>query len=115
MSLLDPPPEDPRRPGSPPPGSPDQPIPGQVSPEAKEKHRESILGTERKIKEDESSRHDELRINMMRSVVTEPLLTHVQAAAPGASFDVIVVLNEQYQGGLSEAWKLAEDRAKAWV
>ena len=58
-------------------------------------------------------RQKELRRNMLRSTVTEPLLSRINANPDGV-FDVIIALNELYQGGLDGALAEAERRAKAW-
>lgn len=55
----------------------------------------------------------ELRRNMLRSTVTEPLLSHINTNPKGV-FDVIIALNELYQGGLAGALVEAEKRAVAW-
>jgi serine protease AprX len=55
----------------------------------------------------------ELRLDMMRSIVTEPLLSQVQRNRAG-SFDVIISINELFQGGMAEAMKQIEKRADEW-
>ena len=57
---------------------------------------------------------EEIRRNMMRSIVTEPLLSNIRAR-PDDSFDVIISLNEFYQGGMAGALAQVEARAKAWA
>ena len=49
--------------------------------------------------EDEPGR-DQLRMDMMRSVVTEPLLTQVHDN-PKGKFEVIISLNELFEGGIA--------------
>jgi len=53
----------------------------------------------------ESGRYsrDDLRRDLARSVVTEPLLTHI-TDAPGNSFDIIIALNEAFPDGLDNAF-----------
>lgn len=63
---------------------------------------------------DPKQRGEELRMNMMRSIVTEPLLTRVQNAKPDKKFDVIVVLNELYLGGIEAARGEIKKRADQW-
>lgn len=63
---------------------------------------------------DPKQRRDELHTNMMRSIVTEPLLTRVQNAKPDDKFDVIVVLNELYSRGMRAAQEEVEKRADEW-
>jgi subtilisin family serine protease len=53
-------------------------------------------------------------MNMMRSVVTEPLLSKVQAAEPEDKFDVIIALNELFQGGIGAALDYIRKRAEEW-
>lgn len=55
----------------------------------------------------------ELRINMMRSVVTEPLLSQVREK-PTAKFDVIIALNELFEGGIEGALREVKRRAERW-
>ncbi len=55
----------------------------------------------------------ELRRNMMRSIVTEPLLTRINEN-PSGVFDVIVALNELFEGGLEGALRAVEKQAEAW-
>lgn len=55
----------------------------------------------------------ELRRNMMRSIVTEPLLTQI-TDSPDGVFDVIIALNELYQGGLEAALAEVKRQAEAW-
>jgi len=55
----------------------------------------------------------ELRRNMMRSIVTEPLLTQINDSPDGV-FDVIIALNELYQGGLEAALAEVKRQAEAW-
>jgi len=57
------------------------------------------------------ARHDQIRDNMLRSVVTEPLLEAVQNATPDQQFDVIIALNEFYDGGMPAALDLVKRRA----
>jgi serine protease AprX len=62
---------------------------------------------------DERTRREELRIDMLRSVVTEPLLSKVKEKA-GDSYDVIISLNELYEGGIAGALKVVEQLATEW-
>lgn len=57
--------------------------------------------------------HEELRRNMLRSIITEPLLSRIQEQ-PRAKFDVIISLNELYQGGLESALEQVQRRAVDW-
>jgi serine protease AprX len=56
---------------------------------------------------------EHLYLNMMRSIVTEPLLSEIQDEKDDqTTFDVIVSLNELYKGGLAEARKYVQDTFK---
>ena len=83
----------PRRPGASRKGAAPPPLPSDVT----EPPRRKL------------SERDRLRLDMMRSIVTEPLLSKVQKN-PEQSFDVIVELNEFFEGGL----EAARQRAKKW-
>ena len=65
--------------------------------------------TERKTSESQL----ELRRNMLRSIITEPLLSRLRDN-PNESFDVIIALNEFYKGGLPGALLEVERQAKEW-
>src|SRR5688500_7617705 len=54
-----------------------------------------------------------LRLNMMRSIVTEPLLSQVKQN-PDANFDVIISLNELFKGGIDAALRAVAKRADDW-
>jgi len=56
---------------------------------------------------------EELRRNMLRSIITEPLLSKIHADSTG-SFDVIISLNELYRGGISAAIDMVKQRAAEW-
>ena len=63
-------------------------------------------------------KQQEMRRDMMRSVITEPLLTKVLEAGqegkdPGP-FDVIILLNEFYRGGIDAALKRVKQLADEW-
>lgn len=55
----------------------------------------------------------ELRRNMLRSIITEPLLTRLNER-PSETFDVIIALNELFKGGMSGALEAVEKRAAEW-
>lgn len=55
----------------------------------------------------------ELRQNMMRSIVTEPLLTDMREN-PDGHFDVIISLNEYYKDGMAGALAQVEKIAREW-
>ena len=88
--------------------------PPDVPPKALERRRRKAIVQAAAERPAESREHrDRLRMNMMRSVVTEPLLSEVQAK-PQGKFDVIIALNELYEGGIAEANKLVDRRASEW-
>jgi subtilisin family serine protease len=60
-----------------------------------------------------------MRLDMMRSIVTEPLLSKVNAAVnvdknPAQTFDVIISLNELFPGGVPGAMRWVVRRANEW-
>ena len=59
-----------------------------------------------------------IRQDMMRSIVTEPLLTKVRKAAANPKlpqkFEVIIALNELFAGGMAAAMEAVSSRAKEW-
>lgn len=55
----------------------------------------------------------ELRRNMLRSIITEPLLSHIREQ-PNDTFDVIISLNEFYRGGMEGALAEVKRRADEW-
>ncbi len=67
---------------------------------------------------DPAARREAMRENMMRSVVTEPLLSRVQASLeegrPGDEFEVIVSLNETFEEGVAKALEYVKARAEEW-
>ena len=56
---------------------------------------------------------EDLRRNMLRSIITEPLLSKIQMD-PTGTFDVIISLNELFGGGLAAALVLVKERAELW-
>ena len=56
---------------------------------------------------------EDLRRNMLRSIITEPLLSKIQMD-PTGTFDVIISLNELFGGGLAAALVLVKERATLW-
>jgi len=60
----------------------------------------------------------DIRMDMMRSIVTEPLLGKVRRAMEDSSldqeFEVIISLNETYHGGVDEAMAKVKQRAADW-
>ncbi len=62
---------------------------------------------------DAETAHQELRRNMLRSTITEPLLTHI-TERPNDTFDVIISLNEFFHGGMEAALAAVRARADEW-
>jgi len=74
---------------------------------------ESVVSSHETLREAERAQPNDLRLNMMRSVVTEPLLSRAQAANPAVKFEVIIALNELYKGGIAAAREAVAKRLKA--
>ena len=90
-----------------------EPPPDQLTPPQEENRRTVVTEQASLRRQDERLRREDLRFNMLRSVLTEPLLSKVQEH-PDDRFDVIISLNELYKGGLDEALDLVEQLARAW-
>lgn len=54
-----------------------------------------------------------MRRDMMRSIITEPLLSRMQGRSR-EKFDVIIELNELYRDGLAGALEVVQQQAKRW-
>ena len=72
-----------------------------------------------KPKQDQKQQREQIKLDMMRSIVTEPLLSRVTKAikedsAPDRTFDVIISLNELFSGGVDGAMKYVKERAIQW-
>src|ERR1700712_5127992 len=68
---------------------------------------------------DQKEQREQIKLDMMRSIVTEPLLSQVVKAvnedkAPDRSFDIIIALNELFSGGVEGAMKYTKQRADEW-
>jgi subtilisin family serine protease len=90
--------------------APAEPLVGQ-------KARDEVVADDAQaMKADRRGRHEDIRINMLRSVVAEPLLSAVRNAIdegrPDAKFDIIISLNEFYREGMAKAQKMVEEKAK---
>ena len=90
-----------------------KPPPGELTSAQRERRRTAVAHQADLRLQDERLRREDLRFNMLRSVLTEPLLSKVQEE-PGGRFDVIISLNELFKDGLAAALKVVEDRATAW-
>lgn len=90
-----------------------EPPPDQLTPPQEKTRRTAVTEQAELRRQDERLRREDLRFNMLRSVLTEPLLSKVQAD-PGGRFDVIISLNELFKDGLGAALAVVEDRANEW-
>jgi serine protease AprX len=90
--------------------------PDQPSRSTSKKHRNAVAKEASAREEARKSRPEEMRMDMMRSIVTEPLLSQLQkkvdAGELNAKFDVIIVLNELFEGGIPAAVEQVIARAK---
>jgi len=77
-------------------------------------HQEAVIQADDRSRQEQKDRGDELRRNMMRSIVTEPLLSRVQGAGPEQKFEVIISLNELFKGGIDAALVYVKQRAEEW-
>jgi hypothetical protein len=99
---------------SPPAGQPSSsPAPDTLPEPEDEQRRDTIIQEDKAHKKEERTRGEELRTDMMRSIVTEPLLSKVQENLTG-KYDVIISLNELFEGGIEAALDLVEKRAQEW-
>ncbi len=89
------------------------PVPDELPKREEERLRTAIVETAETREKIEDDRAKQMRREMMRSIVTEPLLSMVQDR-PQDKFEVIISLNERYKGGIKEAKELVEQRADAW-
>jgi hypothetical protein len=89
------------------------PPPDQLTPPQEEVRREAVTETAELRRQDERLRRDDLRFNMLRSVITEPLLSKVQEQSADC-FDVIISLNELYKGGIGEALAVVKEIGERW-
>lgn len=69
--------------------------------------------TDAPLKPGQLEAREDLRRNMLRSIITEPLLSKIQMD-PTGTFDVIISLNELFGGGLAAALVLVKERAELW-
>ena len=84
------------------------PPPDQLTPPQEEVRRATVTQAAELRRQDERLRRDDLRFNMLRSVITEPLLSKVQEHQADC-YDVIISLNEFYKGGIAEALADCQD------
>jgi len=92
--------------------NPSDPEPVPSTP--KDKLQEAVVTDDELRKQEQERRRSELQVQMMRSIVTEPLLSKVIVAGSGAKFDVIISLNEFFLNGIDGALEQVKERAEAW-
>jgi serine protease AprX len=92
--------------------------PDLPSPALQQEHRDIVTDEAARREADRRRRPEEMRLDMMRSVITEPLLSQVQEKAAAGRlqdrFDVIISLNELFEGGIAGALTYVVQRAEAW-
>src|SRR5947209_4417860 len=98
---------------------PNDPVnPDLPNPEHKDQLREVNAQEGVQAERGQVRQRQEIRLDMMRSIVTEPLLSEVTTAIkegnPTKRFDVIISINELFQGGLEAAMGYVKQRAKDW-
>lgn len=84
-----------------------------MSDDQQERYRQQMVQSSAAASEQRHER-EKMRMDMMRSIVTEPLLSRVQSAKPDEKFDVIISLNELFSGGIDAAMAFVKERAKDW-
>jgi hypothetical protein len=85
----------------------------RLTPEEKERHRDAVAAEGVAAERRQIDQRRDMRLNMMRSIVTEPLLSQVRQH-PAAKFDVIIAVNELFEGGIERALAEVKRRATAW-
>jgi serine protease AprX len=99
---------------------PKPPEPTQTPDPARQQDRRADTATESRIaRVDQLKQTQDIRLDMMRSIVTEPLLSNVAKAVrdddnPDSKFEVIISLNEAFSGGVEGAMHWIKERAKQW-
>jgi serine protease AprX len=92
--------------------------PDVPTPQDKAEHREAVVKAAEQREEERRKRPEEVRFDMMRSIITEPLLSKVQkkaeAGETSAKFDVILAINEFFVSGPERAVEFIAMRAKEW-
>jgi serine protease AprX len=77
------------------------------------------------VEPSQREKSDQIKVDMTRSIITEPLLSKVMAASKKSEweasqpqtdceFDVIVSINEFFSGGVDNAMRYVVERAKEW-
>ena len=80
--------------------------------------RRQVVDQAAEMQAAQKTRPREIRLGMMRSLITEPLLSEVLTAVDQGKtqqrFEVIISLNEMYKGGIPAALKLVASIAEQW-
>ena len=104
----------PARPGRKVPAKP----PDQPTPADQQEHRQAVVEQVQLRDANLRKRPEEMRLDMMRSIITEPLLSLVQEKAKAgemtARFDVILAINEFFSGGPQRAVEHIKMRSDQW-
>lgn len=87
------------------------PVPDELPKDEEKRLRELIVEP---LTQDQAERDRQLRLGMMRSIITEPLLSMVQKSPKTKKFEVIIALNELYKDGIDKALELVQKRAEEW-
>jgi len=85
--------------------------PIELTPDQQDERRDQAAAQGRDAGRRQIDQLAEMRLDMMRSIITEPLLSEVRQT-PDGKFDVIIVLNELFSGGIARALAEIEARAK---
>lgn len=92
----------------------DKPVPPPTPDEERQNLKTDVTAKQGRESETEPKlRREEILRDMMRSIITEPLLSQVQQD-PTKSFEVIIALNELFSGGLPGALQHVKERADKW-
>lgn len=90
----------------------------QIPDATREAHRDKVVDGAKDMEQAQKTRPLEIRLDMMRSIITEPLLSQVTTAKKngegGKKFDVILSLNEFYWRGIAQALKEVQRVADDW-
>jgi subtilisin family serine protease len=89
-----------------------------LSPKEQDQHRQAVVDSAEIPAANTDTKRESMRLEMMRSVVTEPLLSLVQLSIkegrPNDKFEVIISLNEMFTDGVPAALRLVKERADKW-
>lgn len=86
---------------------------GTIPRDSVEAHHDGAAESGDRATRHQVNQQEQLHLNMLRSVVTEPLLSQV-LDDPADRYDVIIALNENFEGGIEAAQQHVEARAAEW-